>query len=270
VEVVRGPRDERPGTRLFGPYHSATAARATLRVLNRHFQLRTCRDAVIDNRTRPCLQFQIGRCPAPCVYDVSSYPDSLSDAALFLSGRKTELADRLHERMVVAAEKEEFEVAARLRDQWKSIGAALDDQAVSDVEGRKNQDIWGVDRKGALLVLARVVVRDGKMQGMETWDFDRAEFPTEELVASWLAQVYDEVDQASIPDEVLLSEPLGDAGAGLADVVSERRGRRVEVRTPQRGKGGKLVEIAQKNATTTMLEKLRKQETRESGLRTLQ
>lgn len=270
VEVVRGPRDERAGVRLFGPYHSATAARATLRVLNRHFQLRTCRDAVVDNRARPCLQFQIGRCPAPCVYDVPQYVDSLNDAALFLSGRKTELADRVHARMLEAAENEEFEIAARLRDQIDAIGVALDDQAVNDVEGRKNQDVWGVDRKGALLVLARVVVRAGRVQGVETYEFDRAEFPTEELVASWLGQLYDDVDAASIPDEILLSTSIGDAEAGLADVVSERRGKKVELRTPQRGLGSKLVEIAQKNATTTMLEKLRKQEVREGGLRALQ
>jgi excinuclease ABC subunit C len=270
VEVVRGPRDEHPGVRLFGPYHSATAARATLRVLNRHFQLRTCRDAVIDNRARPCLQFQIGRCPAPCVYEVPHYPDALHDAALFLSGRRSELADRLRARMIEAADKEEFEVAARLRDQLDAVGVALDDQAVNDVEGRKNQDIWGVDRKGALLVLARVVVRAGRVQGVETYDFDRAEFPTEELVASWLGQLYDDVDVESIPDEILLALPLGDAGAGLADVVSERRGRKVDLRTPQRGLGGKLVEIAAKNATTTMNDKLRKLEVRETGLRALQ
>jgi excinuclease ABC subunit C len=270
VEVVRGPRDERPGVRLFGPYHSATAARATLRVLNRHFQLRTCRDAVIDNRARPCLQYQIGRCPAPCVQDLPDYVDALQDAALFLSGRRTELADRVRARMQQAADAEQYETAARLRDQLAAIGTALDDQAVNDVEGRKNQDVWGVDRKGALLVLARVVVRDGRVQGVEHFDFDRAEFPTEELVASWLGQLYDDVDTGSIPDEILLSIPLGDAEAGLAEVVSERRGRRVELRTPQRGRGGKLVEIAQKNATTTMLEKLRKQEVRDSGLRALQ
>ncbi len=270
VEVVRGPRDERPGTRLFGPYPSATAARATLRVLNRHFQLRTCRDAVIDNRARPCLQFQIGRCPAPCVYEVPQYADALQDAALFLGGRRSELADRVRARMLDAAGREEFERAARLRDQLTALGAALHDQAVNDVEGRRNQDVWGIDRKGALLVLARVVVRDGRVQGVDQWEFDRAEFPTAELVASWLGQLYDDIDVAAIPDEILLSEDLGDASGALAEVVGERRGRRVELRVPQRGQGGRLIEIACKNATTTMTERLRRQETRRAGLLALQ
>ena len=212
VEVVRGPRDEEDGVRIFGPYHSATSARATLRVLNRHFQLRTCRDSVIDNRARPCLQHQIGRCPAPCVYDLPEYREGLQDAALFLGGRRTELADRLRERMLGMSDKEDYEGAARVRDQLLSITAALDDQVVTDVEARKNQDIFGVDRRGALLILTRVMVRDGRMQGLETFDFDKAEFPTEELVASWLGQLYDDVDVQSIPDEVLLSLSLSGDG----------------------------------------------------------
>ncbi len=277
VEVVRGPRADEStstarelGARTFGPYHSATSARSTLRVLNRHFQLRTCRDSVLENRTRPCLQHQIGRCPAPCVYEVQSYTESVQDAALFLSGRRTELADRLRGRMTELAEQEAFEGAARVRDQLTQIVAALHDQAVTDVEHRRNQDIYGIERRGSLLVLARVVVRDGRMQGLETFDFDRAEFPTEELVTSWLDQLYDDIDLLSIPEEVLLSQGLAGAEVALQEVISERCGKKVEVRVPQRGQGGKLVEIALKNAVTTIEERLRKKETREKGLATLQ
>ncbi|MDP2339512.1 MAG: excinuclease ABC subunit UvrC [Deltaproteobacteria bacterium] len=274
VEVVRGPRDadsiERGGVRIFGPYHSATSARATLRVLNRHFQLRTCRDSVLENRTRPCLQHQIGRCPAPCVYDVPQYGECLNDAAMFLSGRRTELAERLRSRMLEYADQEAYESAARVRDQMGQIVTALHDQAVTDVEGRRNQDIYGIERRGSLLVLTRVVVRDGRMQALETFDFDSAEFPTEELVTSWLSQLYDDIDVQSIPDEVLLSQGLAGAELALQEVISERSGKRVEVKVPQRGQGGKLVEIALKNAVATIEERLRKKETREKGLATLQ
>ena len=270
VEVVRQAHDEDAGVRVFGPYHSATAARATLRVLNRHFQLRTCRDSVIDNRVRPCLQHQIGRCPAPCVFDVPTYTDALQDTALFLAGRKSELADRLRARMLELADKEDYEGAARVRDQVVSIGTALNDQAVTDVEGRKNQDIWGIERRGSLLVLVRVLVRDGRMQGIETHEFDRAEFPTEELVGSFLSQLYDDIDVQSIPDEVLLASSIGEWSAALGDVLTERRGKRVELRVPQRGKANKLVEIAAKNAAATMDERYRKRETRAQGLLVLQ
>ncbi|HEY1099696.1 MAG TPA: GIY-YIG nuclease family protein, partial [Myxococcota bacterium] len=210
VEVVRGAHDDEPGVRIFGPYHSATAARATLRVLNRNFQLRTCRDSVIDNRVRPCLQHQIGRCPAPCVHSVPAYTEALQDTALFLAGRRSELGDRLRARMMELADKEDYEGAARVRDQVKAVGTALDDQAVTDVEKRSNQDIWGIERRGSLLVLVRVLVRDGRMQGIETHEFDRAEFPTDELVGSFLAQLYDDIDAQSIPEEVLLAVSIGE------------------------------------------------------------
>ena len=266
VEVVRGAATTDPGVRTFGPFHSATSARATLRVLNRHFQLRTCRDAVLENRVRPCLQHQIGRCPAPCVHPVAVYGEALLDTALFLAGRRTELADRLRARMVAYAEEEDFEGAARVRDQLSSISTALDQQVVTDVEQRKNQDVWAVERRGSLLVVVRVLVRDGRMQGIETNDFERAEFETEELLGSFLSQHYDEVEPSTIPDEILLGQSIGPWAGPLADVVTERRGRRVEVTTPQRGRKSQLVEIAQKNALTTIEDKLRRAEVRQSGL----
>ena len=268
VEVVRGAPDD--DARTFGPYHSATAARATLRVLNRHFQLRTCRDAVLDNRVRPCLQHQIGRCPAPCVHDVPDYGERLQDAALFLSGRGQELTERLLARMHEAAEREEFELAARLRDQGRAVAASLDDQVVADVERRRNQDVVAVARSGALLVVVRVIVRDGHMQGTQTHSFDKAEFPTEELLSSTLVQLYADAGPATLPDELLVSCSLGDDEAALADVLSERRGHRVEVKVPQRGHNRRLLEIAQKNADQVMADTLRRQDQRERGLLALQ
>lgn len=270
VEVVRGPRDERGGVRLFGPYHSATAARSTLRVLNRHFQLRTCRDAVLENRARPCLQYQIGRCPGPCVYPVDGYEDALQDAALFLGGRRSELTERLQARMMDMAAVEDFEGAARVRDQLQALSTALDDQAVTDVARRRNQDVWAVARQASLMVVTRVVVRDGRMQGVDTEHFDRAEFPTEELFGSFVSQFYDDIDPEQLPDEVLLSLDLGVTSSLMADELGARRGRKVEVRVPQRGHNNKLIEIAEKNATTTMEELGRKQERKTQGLSVLQ
>jgi excinuclease ABC subunit C len=270
VEVVRGGSDGDGGLRTFGPFHSATSARATLRVLNRYFQLRTCRDAVLENRTRPCLQYQIGRCPAPCVYPVAGYADQLQDAALFLAGRRTELAKRLRARMLERAEAEDFEQAARLRDQLAAIGTALDEQVVTDVDKQANQDVWGVERRGSLLVLTRVPVRDGRMQGVDVFDFDRAEFPTAELVSSFLLATYEATAPAGIPDEVLLGIDLGEGQQALAEVLSDRRGRRVDVKVPQRGRKNQLLEIAAKNATMQADDRVRRRERRQAGLTALQ
>ncbi len=270
VEVVRGPTSTDGGTRTFGPFHSATSVRATLRVLNRHFQLRTCRDSVLENRARPCLQHQIGRCPAPCVKDVPGYGEALTDTALFLGGRRTELADRLRARMTEAADTLDFEGAARLRDALTAISTSLHEQVVTDVEQQRNQDVWAAERRGSLLVLTRVIVRQGRMQGLDTHDFDKAEFPTEELMGSFLSHFYDEVDPTLLPDELLLGQGLGAWEEALGEVMSERKGRRVDVHVPQRGRKNQLVEIAQKNALTTIEERTRRQEARVAGLLALQ
>lgn len=268
VEVVRNASDD--GARTFGPYASATGVRSTLRVLNRHFQLRTCRDSVLENRTRPCLQHQIGRCPAPCVYDVPDYEDRVQDAALFLSGKSSELESRLRRRMLAAADAEQFEVAARVRDQLLAVSGSMPDQAVTEIDQQRNIDVIAAHRSGSLLLIVRVLVRDGRMQGTESETFDKAEFPSEELVASYLSQLYALTDPPGIPDQVLTSLDLGEDATVLAEALSERSGHKVEVRVPQRGHGRRLLEIAEKNAAAATDDLLRKRDVREKGIDALQ
>src|SRR5204862_1970116 len=115
VEVVRQlAQDE---ARYFGPFHSATSARQTLRVLNRHFQLRTCTDHVLETRGRPCLQYQIKRCSGPCALPVppAAYAEQAEDVKMFLAGKNPELVARLRGRMAARAAVEAFETAAILR-----------------------------------------------------------------------------------------------------------------------------------------------------------
>jgi excinuclease ABC subunit C len=278
VEVVRNASTD--GAKTFGPFHSATSVRQTLRVLNRHFQLRTCRDAVLENRSRPCLQHQIGRCPAPCVYDVPDYGDRVHEAALFLSGRTKELEQRLRARMLQAASEEKFEVAARVRDQLLAVTDSMNDQVVTDVsEKRRDLDVIAAERSGDLLVLVRVIVREGRMQGTDTHTFgDKSSelaklpaegVPTEELVSSFLAQLYGSMEPAALPDDVLVGLDLGEDARALAEMVSERAGRAVDVRVPQRGHGRRLLEIAEKNAIAVSGDLRRKKDTREKGMEAL-
>src|SRR3954464_7356408 len=105
LEVVR--RIRKDGARYFGPYSSASSIRETLSIVNRHFMLRTCTDSVMTNRRRPCLQYQIKRCPAPCVYSVpqEDYKQSVQEVALFLEGKADELTTQLHGRMKDASTK---------------------------------------------------------------------------------------------------------------------------------------------------------------------
>jgi len=152
VEVVRNIRDDHAN--YFGPYHSATSARETLRTLNRHFQLRTCTDHVLETRGRPCLQYQIKRCPAPCVYSVpdEEYQRSVEEVALFLEGKADELQSQLTSRMNDASSKLQFERAAQLRDQRRAIERSLEKQRTV-LADTADQDVLGFFREGGLLEL---------------------------------------------------------------------------------------------------------------------
>jgi excinuclease ABC subunit C len=268
LEVVRKPAND--GARYFGPYPSASSARATLRVLNRHFQLRTCSDSVLENRKRACLQHQIGRCPAPCIVEVPDYGDRVTEAALFLGGQGQALAKRLEDRMWQASAKEDFEVAARIRDQLDAVRSSLEEQSVTEVGRRKDQDVIATNRTGSLLEVARLVIRHGGMRGVQHFSFDHQEFPTGELLLSFLGQLYGDAEAQNLPDAILLSDDLGDEAKALAIALGSRRGKRVEVKKPARGHLRRLLEIAQKNADHAMAERLKKKETQAQSLQRLQ
>src|SRR3954453_8580575 len=130
VEPVRRPSPD--GARYFGPYHTATSARRTLHLVNKHFQLRTCSDQELASRKRPCLQYQIRRCLAPCVYDVDKqwYQDQVRAVGLFLDGRHDELSSELANRMKSAAKTLEYELAATYRDRLRAVEAIRQEQRV--------------------------------------------------------------------------------------------------------------------------------------------
>ncbi|HVU52891.1 MAG TPA: excinuclease ABC subunit UvrC [Polyangia bacterium] len=255
LEVVRKLADD--GAHYFGPYHSATSCREALRVVNRHFQLRTCTDHVLHNRRRPCLQYQIKRCPGPCVLPVSreAYGDQVRDVRLFLDGKSDELMGRLRARMKEAAGRTDFEVAADIRDQVRALETTLEEQrVVSDTFS--DQDVIGFHREGIALEIVVMSIRGGKLSGSRAFSFTGQEFPDAELVSSFIGLYYDL--GAPPPDEVLLPLEIEDA-ALKAEWLSERRAalamgarsRKVEVLVPQRGDRRRLVELALKNAAAS-------------------
>jgi excinuclease ABC subunit C len=247
LEVGRKIADD--GAYYFGPYHSATSCRETLRVVNRHFQLRTCTDHVLHNRRRPCLQYQIKRCPAPCVLPVAreDYADQVRDVRLFLEGKDDELVARLQTRMKDAAKRTEFETAAAIRDQVKALEVTLQAQRVVSTDF-VDQDIFGLHREGLALEIVVMAIRQGKMVGSRAYSFGGQEFPESELLSSFIGLFYDS-PAASIPDELLLPFAIDDAEL-KAEWLSERRPgrRRVELLVPQRGDRKRLSDMAQKNA----------------------
>ena len=266
LEVVR--RIRKDGARYFGPFASASSIRETLGIVNRHFQLRTCTDQVMANRRRPCLQYQIKRCPAPCVYNVpqEEYRRSVEEVTLFLEGKADELTAQLGARMKDASGRLEYERAAQLRDQLHAIERSLEKQRTV-LAGELDQDVLGFHRQGAALEVHMLFFRSGRLTGGRSFGFSRQEFPTEELLGSFLDQYYE--SGAFIPKELLLPLQLPDAQAREI-WLGEKKGERVRVHVPERGEKVRLVEMAMENARQSYEEKARAQKSHLEALHRLQ
>ena len=266
VEAVRNIRDD--GARYFGPYHSATSCRETLRLLNRHFQLRTCTDHVLATRTRPCLQYQIRRCPGPCVFpiDQSEYGLQVEDVMMFLEGKNDALVDRLRGRMLDRAEREDFENAARLRDSIGAVEKALARQNIVQEEF-VDQDVFGIWREADVAELVVMFIRSGKLVGRRSFREREQELPDGQVMAEVIQRYYD--SGTVIPDEVVVPVELEDS-ALLADWLSELRGKRVKVVTPRRGQRVQLVALASKNAAASAAAREGKAEDARAALAKLQ
>ncbi|MCY1057170.1 excinuclease ABC subunit UvrC [Nannocystis sp. SCPEA4] len=268
LELVRRMRQD--GARYFGPYHSAQSARHTLRVVNRYFKLRTCSDYTLTHRKRPCLQHQIGRCPAPCVYpvDAAAYAHQVKGVGLFLEGRHKELVAGLTTQMEDAAGALEFETAARLRDQLSAISTSLERQQVVG-SATLDQDVVGMYREGGQVEFVVMHVRQGKLLGTRTFSARGMELPDPDVLGSFLVAYYD--DAPTIPDEILLpSELADDDEAPLKAWLREHSGRKVALLVPERGDRKKLSILAQRNAASNFTSRRNRAEDSEQALRTLQ
>lgn len=256
LEVVRRPPAD--GAQYFGPYHSASAARATLRLVNRHFRLRTCTDAELNSRKRPCLQYQIKRCPGPCVKDVSQqdYGEQVRGVGLFLDGRHDELVQHLRSAMDAAASELRYELAAVYRDQLRAVEATQQKQRVSEV-ALVDQDAFGYFRQADKVEVAVLLVRRGRVVNVRTFALKDVQIPDDELIASFVGEYYRR--GSYVPHEILVPVQI-EAAEGLAQVLSEQRGDRAELLFPQRGKKARLLRMATENAAHAFREKARASE----------
>jgi len=266
LEVVRKIAED--GARYFGPYHSASACREALRAVNRHFQLRICTDPTLENRQRPCLQYQIKRCLAPCVLPVAAedYAEQVRFVGLFLEGKNDELLDDLRRRMREAAGHTDFERAASLRDRIRALESVLETQrVVADVF--VDQDVLGFHREGQAVEIVVLFVRQGKLLGSRAFSFGKQEFPDDEILSSFVGLYYDLV--AAPPAEVLLPFAIADHDV-KQEWLAEKRGKKVEILTPRRGPRRDLVELARKNASASFVTRRDHGKDREATLAKLQ
>ena len=259
---------KRDGARYFGPFASSAAVKETLRLLQRVFPLRTCREANFRNRSRPCLNFQIKKCLGPCCRLISreKYAELAQEVFLFLEGKNSQLIRLLEEKMMAAAEELNFEEAARIRDQIQAMKQTLEKQkAVSPT--LTDQDVFAFFRRGNTWEFQVLFYRRGLLMGNKSFHFSRLNLPEEEALSAFIQQYY--AGDPFIPKEILL--PLAIENEGLfSEWLSEKKGERVEVLTPQRGQKKRLVEMARKNAENTFQKKVSEKETLELTLKELQ
>ena len=257
----------RDGGKYFGPFGSADGLRETIDVIRKVFPLRTCSDAVFRNRARPCIEYQIKRCLGPCCLPVNraEYEDHLRAAQMLLEGRNLEVLKQSRERMHGHAERLEFEEAARLRDRVRAIEKTVERQTVLHHWGI-DQDVFGLYREGGFIEAIVLMVRGGKLTNTQGWSFQDLEFADEDVLADLLTQFYSGARVA--PDEVIVPVALEDADV-RAELLSERRGKKVEFLLPQRGEKLRLLEMAMDNARQSFAARRDNENTRERMLEEL-
>jgi excinuclease ABC subunit C len=248
----RGSR-QRKGD-YYGPFASVWAVKRTIDALQKAFLIRTCSDSFYENRTRPCLLFQIKRCAGPCTAEVSiaDYQVLAGQARDFLAGRSSEVKRTLSARMQQASEELEFEKAARYRDRLAALSAVAAGQDIN-TQSVEEADVFAIDEQGGQFCVQLFFFRNSQNWGNRAL-FPRADrsLTPEEVLASVVTQFYDDKPPARL---VLLSHEVAE-GELIAQALSARAGRKVEVAIPKRGERRDLVEHARKNATEALSRKL--------------
>lgn len=261
LQLVR--RVRRDGALYFGPYASAAAVRTTLKEIFRIFPLRRHALESCRRRGRPCLYYQMGQCSGPCHGKISreDYRRLVDGALALLAGRASEVLTDLRRTMAEAAERMEYEQAARLRDQIRAIEQTRERQKVVDAGGG-DQDVIGLYREGGEVEMTVLFGRQGKLIGRRSYTLEWR-LAEEELLSSFVQRFYGR--EVFIPDRVLLPFLPEDAEV-LADWLSERKGRKVQLLAPQRGTRRQLVELAGRNAEESFRERGSRREARQTVL----
>ena len=248
----RGARNRKG--EYFGPFASAGAVNRTINMLERAFLLRSCSDSVFESRTRPCLLFQIKRCSAPCTGEISleDYGALVEEAVRFLRGESQNVREMYQRLMQEAAERLDYEQAARYRNRLWALAHVTADQAIN-LEGIEEADVFAAYQDGGQTCIQVFFFRSGQNWGNRAY-FPRADrsFAVEEVLESFIAQFYDD---KPVPRLILLSHEIPNRDL-LADALSTKAERRVEVRVPQRGSKTGVVEHALQNAREALGRKL--------------
>lgn len=266
--VVRKIKNDK--AQYFGPYVSAKSVRQTMKLIYRIFKLRQSKDN-LDGKAprRPCLNYQMGRCYAPCAGFIGpeEYRNIVHEVTLFLKGKTAELVGFLKEKMDRASEELRFEAAAKYRDQIDAVENVVERQNITHTQ-LVDEDAAALVREGDQVAICLLFVREGRVVGDRVFPFSRpGEADEPEILESFLKQFYS--GDVFIPGEIIVNLDLPD-GELIQEWLTARRGTKVEIVKPERGRKRSLADMAAENARISLLDRIRSRQNKESALRHLQ
>lgn len=252
----------------FGPYPSGLAAKETLRFIQQIFPLRTCRNRDFQLRSRPCLEYQIGKCLAPCkgLIDEEAYGKMTRNVVSFLQGRRRELIAELKTQMIEASRNLHYEEAARFRDRIAALEHALEKQNV-DWGGEKDQDVVGLHEQDGHYQLCILFVRGGKLLGSKSFATFKIKTDVAEVISSCLTQYYD--GETNIPDEIIIPCRLPDENV-IIEWLTEKKDKKVALTVPAIGTKNALLDMASENARNLWEAAHKSSEQKENAFHVLQ
>ena len=259
IAFYRGSRKERG--RFFGPFPSAHAARQSLTILQRLFTLRTCDDNFFENRSRPCLQYQIKRCSAPCVgkIDRRAYAEDVDHATMFLEGRNAAVMEEFTHAMNQAAKGLDFETAARKRDQIAWLQKVQEQQGIYTSDG--DIDVLAARTRLGVSCVHCLFVRSGMLVGQKSWyPSNSLEQDSRDVLESFVAQYYLDGAGMDVPKLIITEQPLKIAQL-LGDVLSDQAGKKVRLVSQVRGRRRRWLETAAENSEANLASRLSRKQT---------
>jgi excinuclease ABC subunit C len=263
--IVR--RIKKDGSLYFGPYPSATSLRETLKLIRRLFPIRTCIDTKFTRRLRPCINYEMGRCPGPCCEEVNpiQYREVIQQVRMFLAGRNRNLLENLKKKMNEESEKLHFETAAKIRDQIIHIERVIEKQKIVS-QDFLDQDVIGFHREDHKVIVYPLFVRAGRLMGGEGFVFPSTGLTDAEILSSFLFQYYRE--GKFIPEQIFIQESIPEQDFA-EQRLTERMGRKVRILVPMKGAKKGLLEMACENAERFLFAKEELEKDRERLLQDL-
>ena len=252
LTIVR--KIKKDGSMYFGPFVSSTAVRQTLKMINKTFKLRKCKPSDFKTRTRPCLNYQMQRCLAPCCNDVDGdvYGEIVKEVILFLKGSTSDLIRKVKKEMISAADNQDYETASVLRDKMFALKKTVEKQVVVSTDFI-DRDVIGIAGSYELSLITVLIVRGGLLLGTRNFTFSETISTHTEIIGTFIRQYYEK--EHFIPKEILTPILLEDS-ALIEEFLKNIKGKKVSIMRPRRGEKARLLEIADRNADISLKEEI--------------